>query len=80
MSIGAELINALPSLPTAFLLLIVALSTIATSAIGINAMNKNTDYKKDHKIEDDYLIVNLIVAILAALVAFIGMLHSAGLF
>jgi hypothetical protein len=80
MTIGDALINALPAYGTTWVLLFIGVSAIATSSIGIDAMDKNPDYKKDHGLSDGYLIINLILAILAVIIAALGMAHYFGWF
>lgn len=74
MTVSDFLIGALPKISTSILILAMGSSTIAASAIGIDAMNKNLKYyKEDHSNSNTFLIINLVIAIIAILIAFVGM-------
>lgn len=60
-------------------LLIIGVSSTATSSIGINCANSTT-YGVDKRSNKNFLIVNLVSAILAIIIAFIGIAMAIPLF
>ena len=53
--------------------IIACIFSIASTAIGIEAYNKNITWKNDHKTHFNFLIVNLIVAIAVLVLALAGL-------
>ncbi len=52
---------------------IACLFSIASTAIGIEAFNKNSDWKKSHMTNFNFLVVNLVVSIIVLLFAFVAL-------
>ncbi len=49
--------------------IIACIFSIASTAIGIQAFNKNSEWKQTHKTNFNFLVVNLVVAIAVLLLA-----------
>ncbi len=46
--------------------------SIASTAIGIEAYNKNADWKKEHNTNFNFLVANLVVAIIVLVLSLAG--------
>ena len=51
----------------ALVLMIIAIISIATSAIGIQAYNANTKFKNEHSVNFKFLVLNLVTGIFLVL-------------
>jgi hypothetical protein len=54
-----------------FLMLLLAVFAIATSSIGIQCYNKNSETMKEYKKNRTFIITNLVFAVIAAIIALI---------
>ena len=61
----------------AFILLIAGIFSIATSSIGLQCSASCNDYKSAHSSNYTFLTVNLVSAILVALIAIVGIYLAA---
>lgn len=50
-----------------FLLMLISVCTIATSAIGIQCLNANADYGKKKAVNKQFLVVTLVTGIIGVL-------------
>ena len=53
--------------------IIISIFSIASNAIGIEAFNKNDSWRKDHKGNFAFLIINLIVSIILLLLSSVAL-------
>ena len=61
---------------TAIALLILGIFSIAASSIGTECYNKHESYKTEKKSNFDFLVVNLVSAIVMVLLAFVSIYMS----
>ncbi len=53
--------------------IIASICSIASTAIGIQAFNKNNTWKTSHMTNFNFLVINLVVSIVVLLLAFVAL-------
>jgi hypothetical protein len=63
-------------IPEIVILIVAAVAcifSIASTAIGIQAFNENSSWRDSHKPNFNFLIINLVVALIVLILSFIGL-------
>ena len=63
-------------IPEIYILIVSAIASIfsiASTSIGIEAFNKNEDWKKSHMGHFNFIVINLVVSILLLILSFVGL-------